>query len=157
MDWVVFGLRVLIGGIFLAAGALKVGHHIELAATIAGFRLLPEALIAPLALALPYAEIVLGLYVLVGLFTRIVGAVAAAQLAIFAVAIASVVIRGIKVACGCFGDADTAPATWLDVARDVALAVAALLIAWRAPGHLAVDRLLWPSGSWPVSRESKRI
>lgn len=138
----IFVLRVALGGVFLAAGLLKVSHPEFLAATIAAFRILPEAVIAPLAVALPYFEMILGGYLIAGLFTRAAAFVAAAQLAAFAAAIASVILRGIPTACGCFGPSDTAPASWVDVARDLALAAVAVLIALRGPGILALDARL---------------
>lgn len=137
--WAVFGLRFLLGALFFVAGLLKVGAVVSLAAIIAGFRLLPAGLVGPLALFLPFFEIGLGGYLLLGLFTRYVAIIAMAQLLVFAAAIASVVVRGIVTSCGCFGPADTAPATWLDVVRDLALAGFAGFIAWAAPGKLALD------------------
>ena len=139
-----FVLRVALGVVFLAAGLLKASHPELLAATIAAFRILPEPVIAPLAIALPYFEMILGGYLIAGLFTRAAAYVAAAQLAGFAAAIASVVVRGISTSCGCFGPSDTAPASWVDVARDLALAAAAVVVALRAPGSFALDRRLKP-------------
>jgi uncharacterized membrane protein YphA (DoxX/SURF4 family) len=144
LDVVIFALRVALGGVFLAAGVLKVSHPEFLAATIAAFRLLPQPVIAPLAIALPYFEMILGGYLIAGLFTRAAAWIAAAQLAAFAAAIASVVLRGLSISCGCFGPSDTAPASWVDVARDVALAAVAVFIAVRAPGSFALDRRLAP-------------
>jgi uncharacterized membrane protein YphA (DoxX/SURF4 family) len=153
LDVVILVLRVALGGVFLAAGLLKVSHPEVLAATIAAFRLLPQPVIAPLAIALPYFEMILGGYLIVGLFTRGVALIAAAQLAGFAAAIASVVVRGIPTSCGCFGPNDTAPASWVDVARDLVLAALALAIALRAPGSFALDRRLNPK-SFPVSERT---
>ena len=56
METAVLVVRVLLGGLLLVAGGLKVGHSAELAASIAGFRLLPAEIAGPLALALPYFE-----------------------------------------------------------------------------------------------------
>lgn len=140
IDIAILALRVIIGGVLVAAGALKVGHPSDLASTIAGFRILPQPLIGPMAIGLPYFELGLGIYLLVGLYTRLAAIIALLEFVIFAGAIASVVIRGIPIACGCFGQADTATASWLDVVRDVALAALAGVVAWRAPGMLAVDR-----------------
>jgi uncharacterized membrane protein YphA (DoxX/SURF4 family) len=144
LDVVIFALRAALGGVFLAAGLLKVSHPELLAATIAAFRVLPQPIIAPLAIALPYFEMILGGYLIVGLFTRPAAYVAAAQLAGFAAAIASVIVRGIPTACGCFGPSDTAPASWVDVARDLILAAVAVAVALRGPGILALDRRLSP-------------
>jgi uncharacterized membrane protein YphA (DoxX/SURF4 family) len=145
MNAAVFVVRVLLGGVLLATGALKVGHAPELAAAIAGFRLLPAGATGPLALALPYFELLLGGYLLIGLFTRAAGIVSAVQFVVYAGAIASAVLRHIPANCGCFGPHDTAVADWPHVAFDLALAVASAFVAYGAPGMLAIDRRLRPS------------
>jgi uncharacterized membrane protein YphA (DoxX/SURF4 family) len=132
-------VRVLVGALFIAAGAAKVGHFNDLAAAIAGFRILPEPVIGPLAVVLPFFEIGLGLYLVAGLFTRAAASVGAVQLVIYAAAIASAVIRHIPANCGCFGSQDTAKADWPHVAADLALAAVCALVAWRAPGLFALD------------------
>ena len=144
MNVAVFVMRVLLGGLLLATGALKLGHAPDLAAAIAGFRLLPAGAIGPLALALPFFELLLGGYLVIGLFTRTAAIVAALQFVIYASAIASAVIRHIPANCGCFGPQDAAVADWPHVAFDLALALLSALVAYRAPGILAVDRRLRP-------------
>jgi uncharacterized membrane protein YphA (DoxX/SURF4 family) len=142
MEAAVLIVRVLLGGVLIAAGVLKIGHAADLAANIAGFRLLPAAIVGPLALALPFVELLLGAYLIAGLFTRAVAAICAALLFVYAAAIASAVVRHIPVNCGCFGPNDSAVADWPHVAFDLMLAVAALFIVYGAPGALAVDRKL---------------
>ena len=138
----VFIARLLVGGILLVAGALKIGHFDVQATTIASYRIpfLAPQIIAPLAVAIPLLEVLLGAYVLLGLYTRAAAALAATEFVIFGAAIASVVLRGIPASCGCFGPGDTRPASWEEVARDLALAAVAAFIVWRAPGALALDR-----------------
>lgn len=138
--WLVLLLRLAIGGIFIVAGASKAGHAALFAAQIAGFRLLPEVLIAPLAVMLPYWEILLGALVIVGLFTRAAAWIAVLLLALFDLAIASAVVRGMSVSCGCFGPNDATVTTWAEVARDAVFVVLALVVALRPPGALALDR-----------------
>ena len=142
MKIAVFVARLLVAGVLLAAGVLKLGHFDALASTIAAYRIpfLSPALIAPLSVAIPLFEVLLGAYLLIGLYTRAAAILAACEFAIFAAAVASVVLRGIPAPCGCFGPGDTRPASWAEVARDVALAAVTLFILWRAPGAFAVDR-----------------
>jgi len=142
MEAAVFLVRVLLGALLLVAGALKVGHAAELAAALASYRLLPAAIVGPLALALPYVEILLGLYLIVGLFTRVIAIVSAVAFVCYAGAIASAVARHIAANCGCFGPNDSAVADWPHVAFDLALALASLFVAYGAPGALAFDRKL---------------
>lgn len=132
--------RLILAAVLIGAGVLKLGHAPDLAAALAGFRLLPAAAIGVLALVLPPLEIFLGLYLLAGLFTRIAALIATAMFAVYAAAIASAVIRHIPANCGCFGPHDAATADWPHVAFDLALAALAAFIAWRAPGALALDR-----------------
>jgi putative oxidoreductase len=136
--------RWVLGAVLIWAGVSKIGHPEALASAIAGFRLLPAAVVAPLAVILPYFELLLGLYLVAGLFTRVAGWVAVVQFVIYAGAIASAVLRGIPANCGCFGPGDTSVADWPHVVFDLALAGIALFIALRAPGAFALDRRLRP-------------
>ncbi len=140
LDAVVLVLRLVLGGIFIVAGASKIGHAAEFAQQIAAFRILPQAAVAPVAIVLPFLEVLLGGYLIVGLFTRVSAWVAAVLLFGFDAAIASAVVRGLSLSCGCFGPNDKTVTTWAEVARDAVFVVLAVIVALRAPGTLALDR-----------------
>jgi uncharacterized membrane protein YphA (DoxX/SURF4 family) len=143
MAILVFALRSAIGVLLIVAGAFKAHDGIGITGeSIAGYRLLPSVAVMPLAIVLPYFEIAIGVYLSIGLFTRTVAFIVAAQMAIFTAAVASVVVRHIHISCGCFGAADTAIASWYDVARDAGLTALCALIAWKAPGRFSVDARL---------------
>jgi uncharacterized membrane protein YphA (DoxX/SURF4 family) len=93
-----------------------------------------------MALLLPFLEILLGGYLVVALFTRASAWIAAALLLVFDVAIASAVVRGMTLNCGCFGTHDTTVTTWAEVARDAIFVLLAVFVALRPPGMLALDR-----------------
>lgn len=142
MAWgqlITLAVRLLLGALFVVAGATKVGHFDDLAAAIAGFRILPEGVVGPLAVVLPFFEIGLGLYLAAGLFARTAAIISAAQLTIYAGAIASAVVRHIPANCGCFGPQDRATADWPHVFVDLALAAVCLIVARRAPGPFSID------------------
>ena len=141
MTWVVLIIRIAIGAIFIVAGVSKIGHADAFAAQMAGFRWpLPQAVIGPAAIALPYLEVLLGGYLIVGLFTRTAAWIAVALLLLFDAAIASAVVRGMHVSCGCFGPNDTTVTTWGEVARDAIFVLLAAIVALRPPGALSIDR-----------------
>jgi len=140
VDGAVLVVRVVLGLIFVVAGVSKVGHAAEFAQQIAAFRLLPQPVIAPMALLLPFLEILLGGYLVIALFTRVSAWIAAALLLVFDAAIASAVVRGMTLNCGCFGTNDTTVTTWAEVARDAIFVLLAVLVALRPPGMLALDR-----------------
>ncbi len=139
MNALVALLRVALGLLLLVTGALKVGHPADLAAAIAGFRLLPGSVVAPLAIVLPYFELLLGAYLVIGLLTRAAAWIACAQFVTYAGVIASAVLRHIPANCGCFGPHDQATADWPHVAFDLGLAVVAAVVAVRSTGALALD------------------
>jgi len=144
LDPVVLAARVLLGGVFIVAGGAKIGHAAFFAAQIAAFAILPQPVIGPMALLLPFLEIVLGGYLVIGLYARLAGWIATIQLLIFAAAIASAVARGLSLSCGCFGPSDQTVTSWPEAGRDVALALLGLLVALRGPGMLALDRRIAP-------------
>jgi uncharacterized membrane protein YphA (DoxX/SURF4 family) len=132
--------RLVLGAIFIVAGVSKIGHAIEFATQIAAFRLVPQPLIAPMAIALPFLEVLLGGYLVLGLFTRVSAWIAAVLLLVFDGAIASAVVRGLSVSCGCFGPNDATVTSWGEVARDAVFVLLAVVVALRPPGTLALDR-----------------
>ncbi len=133
-------VRVALGAILIVAGFSKVGHAAEFAAQIAAFRLLPQGIIGPMAVELPFLEILVGIFLVLGLFARIAGWIGVVMFAAFDGAIASAVVRGMTVSCGCFGPNDKTVTTWAEVARDAVFVVLAVFVALRAPGMLALDR-----------------
>ena len=156
MALIVFVARLLLGGLLLVAGVLKAHDGpAATASTIAGFRILPPAIVAPLGVALPYIEILLGGYLIAGLFTRVAAYLAAFQFLVFGGAVASLVVRHISANCGCFGSGVNTPPSWGHVAADLALVLLARGIAWFGPGLFAVDDRLDPKqgGSSPLHGE----
>src|SRR5262245_20810692 len=88
--------RLAVGGVLIYAGFVKAaGPTAEFAAAIAGYKLLPAAWLTPLALALPYIEMWVGLFVLCGLYTPRASLAAALLLAVFLAAVVSALARGI--------------------------------------------------------------
>jgi hypothetical protein len=112
------------------------GHADDLASVVSSFSLgLPGPLVAFIAVALPPFEVLLGIYLAGGWFLPQTSVVATALILAFIVAIASVVARGITASCGCFGSADSAPATWATVLRDIVFVVPAAYLAWWSRAH----------------------
>jgi uncharacterized membrane protein YphA (DoxX/SURF4 family) len=155
MGGLVLVLRVALGVLLVVAGVLKAHDGMALTdSTIAAYRILPPVLVAPLGLFLPYFEIGLGAYLVLGLFTRGAAWVASAQFVVFAGAVASLVIRQIPANCGCFGAGQNVPPSWGHVGADLALAVLSAFIAFRAPGAFALDTLLWARSALDESPET---
>jgi uncharacterized membrane protein YphA (DoxX/SURF4 family) len=120
--------RLVVGALFIVAGALKIGDPTAFATEIANYRFFAE--LAPwLAVTLPATEIVVGAALVVGpaKWQRAASLAAMGLLAMFTVAIVHVVRAGINVDCGCFGG-NSGPVTAWTAARDLALLAAAAIV-----------------------------
>ena len=124
-------LRVLVGGVFVYAGSVKLGDPASFAAQVEGFRLVRGVGAGWIAAYLPWLEVVAGLCLLGGPLARGATVVLSGLLVAFLVALLSAWARGIDVACGCFGGgADAAGGLPLAVLRNVGLLAALWVPAW---------------------------
>jgi uncharacterized membrane protein YphA (DoxX/SURF4 family) len=119
--------RIVLAGIFIYSGYVKVREPLQFAVAIAGYQMVPEKLIFPLATYLPWLEIALGLGILIGWKIRYFSMSAAALLLFFIVVLAITISRGIEANCGCFAlDERISPRT---IARDSLILIPALYLA----------------------------
>ena len=121
--------RLVVGGVWLVAGALKLPDPAKNVRAVRAYRLLPEA-------GVPIIEILVGGCLVLGLITRVVAVISAALLAAFVIGIASAWARGLSIECGCFGGgagpAENASAAYpWDIARDVGLLLLSAWLVWR--------------------------
>ena len=93
----------VVGGIFLYAGILKALDPAQFAAGIANYKLLPWPGGAALALYLPWLEIVCGAALVIRRAHVAAAAILSVLCALFFIALASAKVRGLDIACGCFG------------------------------------------------------
>jgi len=136
-------LRLVLGGVILVAGALKVTNLGQSALAVRAYQLLPYDLAGVVGYALPVVEILVGGLLLVGLFTRACAIVSALLMAAFVIGIASAWARGLSIDCGCFGGGGQIGAEQtaypLELTRDAALLLAASWVAWRPRTAYALD------------------
>jgi uncharacterized membrane protein YphA (DoxX/SURF4 family) len=139
--------RLYLGAIFVLASWHKIADPGAFAVDIATYQILPLVLVNPMAIVLPWVEMVAGLMLIVGFRTRAAALLIGAMMLMFTVAIAVAVSKGLDMSCGCFASQGTAedPISWRTILRDgswLALALYVLLLD-RAPW--GIDRL-WPRG-----------
>lgn len=162
-DWVGLAARLILGGVLLVAGGLKLGNLASSVEAVRAYRMLPYELTSLVGNALPIVEVAVGLMLILGLFTRAAAAVGTLLMLAFVIAIGSVWARGISIDCGCFGGGgvvDTAAALaaypW-EMARDLALMVAGVWLSVRPRTPWALDDRLFaplPSGTDSDSADS---
>ena len=128
-------VAIIIGLIFVYAGAVKVIDPVGFARDIDNYKMLPWQMSVGLALYLPWLEILCGL----GLITRILfrGGVLIVTL-LMALFIAATVIartRGLDISCGCFGHASKYLSFAWHLVLDFAL-LGGLLLLWKRPARV---------------------
>ncbi len=124
--WTLLVLRLILGGVFLYAGILKLLEPLPFADSIASFHLLPTALINLFALGLPPLEIITGGMLLMGWRLRLASFAVLLLSCLFAIALSQALMRGLEVDCGCFGSGKPSlTKTLLALGRDLLLIAAA--------------------------------
>jgi uncharacterized membrane protein YphA (DoxX/SURF4 family) len=101
--WLSTVARLVLAGILLVAGGLKVGDPDQAAAAVQAYRIFPAALGEIIGYGLPIFEIAVGLLLLLGLGTRISAIITAVLMILFIAGVASAWARGLRIDCGCFG------------------------------------------------------
>lgn len=117
-------LRVGIGFIFALSGFQKLMQPYQnFMSQILMYDLVKTDLAAILAMVLPWVEFFMGVFLILGLWTRLDLMVASTMNAVFIFALASVLLRKIKMDdCGCFGGLKLAP--WQTLTLDFVLFIA---------------------------------
>jgi hypothetical protein len=130
------GLRLLLGGLLVWAGARKLARLGETAGALPRVLDAPSAWGRPLVVAAALVEIAVGLGVVAGSATA--SLVAAGLLAAFALLVARAVLRGNAGApCACFGGSGRLG--WPAVARNAVLAAAFAVLPFAAGVSLTTD------------------
>lgn len=102
MKVVYFLLRFALGCVFVAAAWDKIVDPLAFAKIIRNYQILPEVLVGGVAQVLPWIEVVVGMCLITGLFSRGAGFSATFMMAVFLAAMAWATHKGISTQCGCF-------------------------------------------------------
>ena len=127
-------MDLLVGGIFIYAGVIKVMDPLRFAIDIDNYKMLPWAIGVRLAFYLPWLEMLCGLALILRFFYRGGLFILSALTVIFIAASIIAKVRGLDITCGCFGHASNNWSFTTHLALDFAILIAliALWIASRA-------------------------
>lgn len=138
--------RLVLGGVLIAAGLPKLLDVTGSIQNVIAYELVSYEVARLIGTVLPVVEIVLGVLLVVGAFTRASAALGGLLMIVFIAGIVSAWSRGLAIDCGCFGTGgpvDPEETTYLlDIVRDLLfLALAAWLVV-RPRTLLALDTLM---------------
>jgi len=139
-------VRVALGALFVFAAWMKLRNPQAFADSVMAFKIFDldnaSHLVTLSTFAIPWLEMLSGLLLLVGLFSRAAAVALSAQLVAFTLGIISVLYRQLDASCGCFGKFEwpcPGQVSLCHVARNAALLALALLIVWRGGGLIGLD------------------
>ena len=146
-DLVGLVLRLFLGVVLIWAGAAKVGRPLTAERAVQAYEIFPMEVAKWIGLALPFLEIVLGVLLVLGLFTRAAAIASTLLMVAFIVGISQAWARGLTIDCGCFGGGGQVGADETrypqEIARDVVFALAGAWLWWRPRSLASLDRILF--------------
>lgn len=127
-------MRLILAGLFLSAGIIKLQNPEVFAVTIRAFGILPEAVIDPFSVLLPVVEVAAAL----GLIFDTRGAlfIIGGLLALFIAILLYAIRLGLDIDCGCYGPGDPEAEAFSGIRtslyRDMLMAAGVIyLYVWR--------------------------
>jgi uncharacterized membrane protein YphA (DoxX/SURF4 family) len=102
-EWISTVVRLAMAGILIAAAIPKFADIPQSVRAVRAYDLLPEPVVPLVGTLLPVLEILLAVFLLAGLFTRIAAIVWLAMMAAFMFGVIWAWARGLNIDCGCFG------------------------------------------------------
>lgn len=127
-------LRLGLGLLFIGASFYKIIDPGSFAHQIYNYKLLPAWAVNPAALVLPWLQLLCGLGLVLNRFTKGASALILLMMLSFQAALASALLRGLNITCGCFKAGGSA-ATWLTFARDFLILIIATFVFLKSLSH----------------------
>jgi uncharacterized membrane protein YphA (DoxX/SURF4 family) len=141
--WLTVRTQIALGALFVAAALPKIVDPPSFAHMIYNYRILPGPLVNLAALAMPWAELLMGIALICGIWRRTAALLVGALLVVFILAISWNLLRGNAIDCGCFDVADAGKSVeerlsdmWMTVVRDVGML---LLVAQGLAGARRIE------------------
>ena len=123
-------VRISLGVVFIYAALPKIADPVTFAGSVASYQILPYFWSYLAAAVLPFLELICGILLVLGFRVRTGALTIGALNVVFVAALASAIMRGLDIDCGCFqqGGAKTSP--WLALGRDIVFLVMTAIVLW---------------------------
>jgi len=105
LKYLALAARLLIGALFIYASLHKIQDPAAFAVSVRNYLLIPPAWSNLVALTLPWIEVAVGVFLIVGVQTRPSALLTTGMLGVFLGAMIYAYAIGLDIDCGCFGSA----------------------------------------------------
>ncbi|MBN1827148.1 MAG: DoxX family membrane protein [Candidatus Eisenbacteria bacterium] len=135
-------IRIYLGIVFIYAAIYKIAEPYDFALAVATYQVAPLVLVNIFAVILPWVELVTGVALIAGFWTKENATLILLMMILFIVVLSVVLGTGREMGCGCFASQEAAEEiSWLTLARDFFwTALAAFLILFD-DGRYGMDGL----------------
>ena len=137
---IIFIIRVIVGFVFLYASIHKIADPESFAKSIENYKVLPIFCINVVAIIIPWIELVIGLFLIFGVFIQSSSFIATFLMAFFSILVLVTIIRGIDITCGCFSSSTSTPIGWQKFIENTILFVLSLLVYYSKSEYLSVEK-----------------
>lgn len=135
--------RVILGAVFIYAGAIKIIDPAGFALAVYNYHILPGRLVNITAIMLPWVEVIAGLSLVLGLWTPGGALIISGLLLTFTITMGFNLSRGLDVSCGCFSSSPSGNIiTWWYLLRDSSLLALSLLVLFADQGRFSLGAYL---------------
>jgi len=142
--WITLLFRLILGGVLLVAGGLKVGNPQKSAMAVRAYEILPIDIANFLGYVLPWFEIAVGVLLILGVAVKVNALLGGITMLIFILAISQAWARGLSIDCGCFGGGgaiDPSQTKYLEeILRDFAFMFMGIYLYRFPSGRFALDK-----------------
>jgi len=138
--FLLFGLRIFLGFIFIFAAVTKVADPEGFSQSIYNYKLMPDFIINFLAIAFPWIELVAGILLVFGISVKENSAIISGLLVVFIIAIGISLARGLDIDCGCFGTIDGSKVGLLKILENIGLLLLSLILIKFDSKYLSISK-----------------
>ena len=142
--WFTLVSRLILGGVLLAAGLLKVSHPAKSAMAVRAYEVLPIQVANFLGYSLPWIEVGISLLLILGVAVKPAAIFGGFLMFLFIAAISQAWARGLTIDCGCFGGGGQVAkgeTKYLEeILRDTGLVILAIYLVMYPRGKFSLDR-----------------
>jgi len=119
--------RLLLGAIFISFALSKILRPAVFALNVVDYNMMPAWGVNLWSLALPWAELLVGLFLILGIRTRAAATLIGAMNIIFIVGLVNAILHHMPINCGCVGEVGE-PVNWLKVLKNTGMVVMCIQI-----------------------------
>lgn len=126
------------GGLFVYSAYTKITDLDYFVKSLENYKLLPEESLNLFAIIIPWLELIIGVFLILGIFVRESAVLGSILMILFIMAIASAMARGLDIECGCFGTKNGSRVGLLRIIEDLAILLGFMWLAAFGSDFLAL-------------------